>query len=77
MKAPVYSFFHGDFPDVEFFASRIYIHVVEEGPEECLFDPAEVPACERAVMQPIHGTETENRIGGSDEEGNLHVLPSG
>ena len=73
----MYSFFSGDFPDVKFFASRHSIHVVEEGPEECLFDPAEVPACERAVMQPIHGTETENRIGGSDEEGNLHVLPSG
>ena len=28
-------------------------------------------------MQPIHGTEAENRIDGSDKEGNLTVLPSG
>ena len=28
-------------------------------------------------MQPIHGTEAENWIGVSDEEGNLPVLPSG
>ena len=27
-------------------------------------------------MQPIHSTEAENRIGESNEEGNLTVLPS-
>ena len=52
VEAPMYSFFHGYFPDIEFFALRHYIHVVEEGPEECLFDPAEVSAYERDVMQP-------------------------
>ena len=41
VEVPVYSFFHGDFPDVELFASQCYIHVVEEGP---------APACERAAM---------------------------
>ena len=49
MKVPVYYFFHGDFVDVEFFVSRCYIHVVEEGPEECLFDHTEAPSSERDI----------------------------
>ena len=52
MKVPVYSFFHGDFVDVDFFASLFYIH--KEGPEEFLH--TEAMACERAFMNPIHGT---------------------
>ena len=50
---------------------------MEEGPEECLFDQTEAPDCERDIIQLIHGTEAEKKINGSDEEGNLPVLPSG
>ena len=32
---PVYSLFNGEFTDVELFASRCYVHLVEEGPEKC------------------------------------------
>ena len=39
MGVPVYYFFHGDFVGVGFFALRFYVHVVEEGPKECIFDP--------------------------------------
>ena len=48
-----------------------------EGPEEFPFYPTEAPACKRDFVQPICGTEAENRFDGSDEEGNLPVLPSG
>ena len=41
---PVYSFFHVELADVEFFALECYVHVEEKGTEECLFDPTEVPA---------------------------------
>ena len=79
MEAPVYSFFQGDFPDVEFFDLQHYINVVEEDTDEVVFDPAEAPACERAceraAVQPIHGAEAENQIDGSNEEVNLPVLP--
>ena len=51
--------------------------VAEEVPEECLFGPTEAPACERAVVQPIIGMEAENRINGSNEEGNFPVIPLG
>ena len=34
MAAPVYYFFHGELPYVEFFSSRSYVGVTEEGPEE-------------------------------------------
>ena len=77
MVASVYSFFRGDFPDVEFFASRRYVHVTKEGLKESLFDLTEAPAYQRAVMQPIYGIDAENRIGGSDEKGNFPDLPSG
>ena len=73
----MYSSFHVDFPDVEFFASQSYIYVVQEGPEECIFDNTEAPACERDAMQPIHGTKAENQIVWRNEEDNLPVLPSG
>ena len=66
-----------DFPYVELFASLYYIHVMKEGPEESLFDPIESPACDRADMQLIHGTEAENQIGRSDKDGNFPVLQSG
>ena len=33
MEVPVYYFFRGDFPGVEFFALELYIHVLEMGPE--------------------------------------------
>ena len=32
VEAPVYYFFHGDFPDIELFASHSYILVVGGGP---------------------------------------------
>ena len=48
------------FPDVELFVSQRYIIVVEEGPEECIFDHEEAPACEGAVMQQIRGKEAGN-----------------
>ena len=38
VEVPVYYLFHGDLPDVELFALQSYINVVEEGPEECIFD---------------------------------------
>ena len=50
MEVPVYYFFRGDFLDVEFFVLQRYIHVLEEGPEECLFDRTEVLDCNRAFM---------------------------
>ena len=77
VEEPVYYFFHGNFPDVEFFALRRYIHVIEEGPEESIFDPTEALACQRSVIQPIYGTVIDNRISGINKEGNLYVLPSG
>ena len=49
--------------------------MVEEGTDECIFDPTEAPFCNRDVVQPIYGTEAENQIYGSDKEGNLFVLP--
>ena len=75
MEAPVYSFFQGDFPDVEFFDLQHYINVVEEDTYEVVFDPAEAPACERAVVKPFHGAEAENQIDRSNENFNLPVLP--
>ena len=36
-----------------------------------------VVQCATAVMQPIHGTDTNNQINRSNEEGNLPVLPAG
>ena len=56
----MYYFLHGHLPDVEFFASRGYIHVLVEVPEEYLFDNSEAPYCGRVFMQQIHGTEAEN-----------------
>ena len=44
-------------------------------PEESLFDPPKSLSCQRAATQPLYGTEAENRIGGSDKEGNMPVLP--
>ena len=73
--APVYYLFHGDFPDVELFASHNYVHVTEEGPEESFFGPPKALACQRVAMQLIYGAEAENRIGWSDEECNMPVLP--
>ena len=58
VEVQVYYFFHGDFVDVEFLASRCYIKVAEEGPEECLFYHIESPASKMAGMQPIHCTES-------------------
>ena len=55
VKVPVYSFFRGNFIGVEFFASRNYIVVVEEGPEEFIFDLTESPTCERSGMKLLHG----------------------
>ena len=74
MEVPVYYLFHGDFPGVEFFTSRGYIHVVEGVPEDFLFDHTESQTCGRACMHSIRGTEAENRFDGSDEEGNFPVL---
>ena len=53
---------------------RHYIHEVQEGSEECIFYHTEAPDLKGDVMQPIHGMEAENRIDGSNEEGNLPVL---
>ena len=52
VEVPVYYLFHEEFPDVEFFATRCYIYVAEEGPYECIFDHTEVQAYKRDVMQP-------------------------
>ena len=60
MESSVYYFFHGDFVDVDLFESRLYIHLVKGSHEECLFDHTEAPACKRAAVQPIHGTEVDN-----------------
>ena len=49
---------------------------MEEGNEKCLFDPEEALDCWGDTMQLIHGTEAENRIGGSNKEGNFPVLKS-
>ena len=35
---PVFLFSHPDFDDGEFYAAKRYIHVVQEGAEEYLFD---------------------------------------
>ena len=40
VDVPVYYFLHGYFLAVEFFSVRCYIHVVDEGPVECIFDHA-------------------------------------
>ena len=48
----------------------------DEGREECIFGNREYPACDSAVMQPTHGTESEKQIDRSDEEGNMPVMPS-
>ena len=77
MEVPVNYFLHGYFIGVDFFASRLYIHVVEEGRKEFPFDYTELPACKRAAMQPIDGTESDKRIDGINKEGNFLVLPSG
>ena len=50
---------------------------MEEGPEEGIYNHAEDLVCERSVMRPIHGTESENQIDGNGKEGNFPVLPSG
>ena len=77
VTAPVYSFFHGDFPVVEFFFTCCYMHITDEGPDESLFGTTEFLACKMAVMQPIYGTEAENQIGRSDEENNMPVMSLG
>ena len=77
VEVPVYYFFHRDFVDDKFFALRRYIHMVEEVPEECIFDHIEALACERAAMKLIHDTEADNQIIRSDEEGKFPVLSSG
>jgi hypothetical protein len=60
----VFIFSHGDFPDVEFYAARRYLHITEEGPEDGLFDQEEevapVPRC-RATRE-----EVQARVGGVD-----------
>ena len=43
-------------------------------PKESIFDPEEAPACKRAVMQPIYGTETENKIGGTTKRATCLLL---
>ena len=58
MESQVNYFFHGDLPYADSPPSRRYIHVVEEGPEECPFDPAEAPDYKMDFMQQIHGTES-------------------
>ena len=77
MEVSVYYFFHGSFHDVEFFASKSYVHVKHEGPEESIFDPTEAQDCKRDVMQQIYITEEDNILDWINEEGNLLVLPSG
>ena len=59
MEVPVYYFFYGDFPDVNLFSSRNYIHVVAEVTGECLFDPAEVPSlnCVNVIILPVCSLE--------------------
>ena len=60
VEAPVYSYFYGYYPNVEFFATWHSIHVVEKGPGGCLFDPTEALDCERAVIQLICGRRANN-----------------
>ena len=48
--------------------------MLEDFTEDNLFYSEEAPACERAVMKPIHGTEAVNRIGRSNEESNFPVM---
>ena len=60
MAAPMYSFFRGNFPDVEFFAAQRYLHVTEKGPEESQFGPLEAPACQWAVIQLIYCAEADH-----------------
>ena len=56
----MYSFFRGNFPDVEFFAAQRYLHVTEKGPEESQFGPLEAPACQWAVIQLIYCAEADH-----------------
>ena len=44
---------------------------------ESIFGPSEAPACDRADVQPIYGTEKDNQIIRIGEEGNVPVLTSG
>ena len=60
MAAPVYYFFNCDFRYVDLFYLWYYICVIEECPEDILFGPIEVPACERVVIKLMHGTEADN-----------------
>ena len=45
----LFFFLHPDFDDGEFYAAKRYIHVVQEGAEEYLFD-APVPSVRRAFQ---------------------------
>ena len=77
METPVYYFFHGYLPGVEFFDLWCYVYIVEEVPEDIIFDITEKQSCKRAVMKLTNGTEVENLTISRDEEGKLPVLPSG
>ena len=57
MSSPVDYFFHGEFPDIQLFASLCYVYVMEWVPKESLFDPTEAQAYDRAVIEPILGTK--------------------
>ena len=46
---PVFFFSHPDFDDGEFYAAKRYIHVVQEGSEDYLFD-VPVPSVRRAFQ---------------------------
>ena len=49
----MYDLFRGNLPGVEFSDSRIYVHLIEDGPEESLFGLPEKLACKKAAIKPI------------------------
>ena len=67
MVEPVYYVFRGESPGVEFFALWCYVCVMEEGPEEIIFDPAESTDCKISATQLIHDMEAENQIDRSNK----------
>ena len=50
--------------------------MMQEGPEESIFDPTEAQDCNRAFMQQIYITEEDNQINAINSEGNLLVILS-
>ena len=61
---PVFFFLHPDFDDGEFYASKRYIHVVQEGAKDYLFD-VPVPYV-KSACQSISARVNKERVEGNN-----------